>query len=133
MVFLGHICFRLIVVFMPQTWREFRRTHCFCMIYLSVLILNKNVSQIYPTELQLSTYAPFLDLYLSITNNIVSSKINDKRDDFNFEKAIFPFHDGDVPRSPSYGVYISQLIRFAKVCSNVDDYSNRNNFLLLSY
>ena len=33
----------------------------------------------------------------------------------------FPFLDGDVPRSPSYGVYISQLIRFARVCSNVDD------------
>ena len=40
----------------------------------------------------------------------------------------FPFLDGDVPRSPSYGVYISQLIRFAKVCSNVDDFNNRNIF-----
>ena len=36
---------------------------------------------------------------------------------------------GDVPRSPSYGVYISQLIRFARVCSNVDDFNNRNLFL----
>ena len=41
----------------------------------------------------------------------------------------FPFLDGDVPRSPSYGVYISQLIRFAKVCSNFDDFNNRNLFL----
>ena len=71
------------------------------------------VGQIYPTELQLkkanssNTEAPFLDLYLSITNGIVSSKIYDKRDDFNFEIANFPFLDGDVPRSPSYGVYIS--------------------------
>ena len=39
----------------------------------------------------------------------VSSKIYDKRDDFNFEIVNFPFLDGDVPRSPSYGVYISQL------------------------
>ena len=39
------------------------------------------------------------------------------------------FLDGDVPRSPSYGVYISQLIRFARVCSNVDDFNNRNLFL----
>ena len=37
--------------------------------------------------------------------------------------------DGDVPRSPSYGVYISQLIRFARVCSNVDDFNNRNLIL----
>ena len=86
-------------------------------------------------ELQLNkayssdTEAPFLDLNLSITNGIVSSKNYDKRDDFNFEIVNFPFLDGDVPRSPSYGVYISQLIRFARVCSNVDDFNNRNLFL----
>ena len=91
----------------------------------------QTVGQIYPTELQLSsdTETPFLDLYLSITNGIVSSKIYDKRDDFNFEIVNFLFLDGDVPRSPSYGVYISQLIRFARVCSNVDDFNNRNLFL----
>ena len=72
--------------------------------------------------------APFLDFDLSITNSIVSSK-NDKQDDFNFEIVNFPFLDGNVPRSPFYGVYISQLIRFARVCSNVDDLSNRNKFL----
>ena len=55
--------------------------------------------------------------------------IYDKRDDFNFVIVNFPFLDGDVPRSPSYGVYITQLIRFARVCSNVDDFNNRNLFL----
>ena len=90
---------------------------------------------LYPTELQLNkansadTEAPFLDLNLSITNAIVSSKIYYKRDDFNFEIVNFPFLDGDVPRSPSYGVYIPQLIRFARVCSNVEDFNNRNLFL----
>ena len=93
------------------------------------------VGQICPTELQLNkansydTEAPFLDLNLSITNGIVSSKIYDKRDDFNLEIVNFPFLDGDVPRSPSYGVYISQLIRFARVCSYDDDFKNRNLFL----
>ena len=50
-----------------------------------------------------------------------SSKYFDKRDDFNLETFNFPFLDGDVPRSPSYGVYtyILQLIRFARVSSNV--------------
>ena len=57
-----------------------------------------------------------------------SSKIYDKRDDFNFEIVNFPFLDGDVPHSPSYDVYISQLIRFARVCSNTDDFNNRNLF-----
>ena len=71
----------------------------------------------------------FLDLDLSITNGVVSSTIIDKQDNFNFEIVNFPFLDGDVPRSPSYGLYISQLIRFARVCSNVDDFNNRNLFL----
>ena len=91
------------------------------------------VGQIYPPELKINkanssdTEAPFLDLNLSITNDIVSSKIYD---DFNFEIVNFPFFDRDVPRSPSYGVYISQLIRFARMCSNVDDFNNRNLFLI---
>ena len=44
----------------------------------------------------------------------------------NFEIVNFPFLDGNVPRSPSYGVYISQLNRLARVCSDVDDFNNRN-------
>ena len=60
---------------------------------------------------------------------MVSSKIYDKRDDFNFEIVNFPFLDRDNPRSPSYDVYISQLIRFTKVCSNVDEFNNRNIIL----
>ena len=70
-----------------------------------------------------------MHLVLSTTNGIVSSKIYDKRDDLNFEIVNFPFLDGNVPRSPSYGVYFSQLIPFAIVCSNVDDVNNRNLFL----
>ena len=93
------------------------------------------VNQIYPSELQLNkantsdTEAPFLDLHLSISNGFVSSKIYDKRDDFDFDIVNFPFLDGDVPRRPSYGVYISQLIRFARVCSHVDDLNTRNKCL----
>ena len=93
------------------------------------------VGQIYPTELQVNkanssdTEAPFLDLNLSVTNGIASSKIYDKHDDCNFEIVNFPFLDGDVPRSTSYGAYISRLIRFARVCSNFDDFNNRNLFL----
>ena len=56
----------------------------------------------------------------------VSSKIYDKRDDFDFGIFNFPFLDGDVPRSTSYGVYISQLIRFARASSHVADFNTRN-------
>ena len=69
-----------------------------------------------------------LFLKLSITNGIVSSKIYDQQDDFNFEIVNFSFLDEDVPCSPSYVVYISRLIHFARACSNVDDFNNRNFF-----
>ena len=52
-----------------------------------------------------------------------------KSNDSDFEIVNFPFLDGDVPRSPSYGVHISQLIRFARVCSNIDDFNNRTLFM----
>ena len=54
------------------------------------------------------------------------TKIFDKRDDFDFDVVNFPFLDGDVPRSTSYGVYISQLIRFVRVYSNIYDFNTRN-------
>ena len=91
------------------------------------------VSQIYPSEFQLNkantsnTEAAFLDL--SISNDIVSTKIYDKRDDFDFEIVNFPFLDGGVPRSTSYGVFISQLIRFARPSSYITDFNTRNKLL----
>ena len=93
------------------------------------------VHRIYPAELQLNkantsdTEAAFLDLNLSILNDIVSTKIYNKRDDFYFDIVNFPFLDGDVPQRPSYGVYISQLIRFARASSHITDFNNRNKFL----
>ena len=45
---------------------------------------------------------------------------------------MFPHLDGDVPRSTSYGVYISQLIRFARVSSHVVDFNARNKSLKTS-
>ena len=93
------------------------------------------VSQIYPSELQLNkantsdTEAAFLDLHLSISNGIFSTKIYDKRDDSDFESVNFPFLDRDVPRSTSYGLYISQLIRFACVSSYITDFNTPNKFL----
>ena len=74
------------------------------------------VGRIYPLELQFykvnasDTDAPFLNLHLSISDGFVSSKMYDKRDDFDFDIVNFPFLDRDLPRSTSYGVYISQLI-----------------------
>ena len=93
------------------------------------------VNRIYPPELQLNkaknsnTEAPFWGLHLSISNGFVSSKIYDKRHDFDFDIVNFPYLDADVPRSTSNRVYISQLIRFARVCSHVADFNARNKSL----
>ena len=93
------------------------------------------VNRIYPPELQLNktntsdTEAPFFDLHLSIWNGFVSSKIYDKRDEFDVDIVNFPFLDGDVPRSISYGVYISQLTWFARGSSHMADFNARNKSL----
>ena len=69
------------------------------------------VHRIHPAELQLNkanasdTEAAFLDLNLSIHNDIDSTKIYDKWDDFKFDIVNFPLLDGDVPQRPSYGVF----------------------------
>ena len=78
------------------------------------------IKQIYPPELHLNkatttdSEASVLDLH-----GFVSSKICDKRDDFDF--SIF------VLRRASYGDYISQLIRFARVCNHVADFNAQIN------
>ena len=58
------------------------------------------------------------------------SLTQDKRDDIDFDIHVvnFPFLDGDAPRRPSYGVYISQL-RFSRVCSHIDGFNARNKCL----
>ena len=74
-----------------------------------------------------------MDLHLSISNGFVNTKSFDKRDDFDFDIVNFPFLDGDVPRSTSYSVSISQLIRFARVSSHVDDFKTRHKVLTAKF
>ena len=107
------------------------------LLNIDNIYFDQMVDRIYPIELQLNranssdTEAPFLDLNLCISTGTVSTKIYDKRDDFDFDFDIvnFPFLDGDVPRRTSYGVYISQLIRFARASSNLNDFNYRNKAL----
>ena len=135
------VCLFALLLYIPDNQTDIIEAFNSASRYLDDLLNIDNpyfehmVGQIYPNKLQVNksnsadTEAPSLYLDLSITNDKVSSKIYDKRDDFSFEMVNYPFFDGDVPHSPSYGVYISQRIRFARVCSNVDDFNNRNLFL----
>ena len=105
------------------------------LLNIDNIYFDQMVDRIYPTELQLKkanssdTEAPFSDLNLCIYNGTISTKIYDKRDDFDFDIVNFPILDGDVPRRISYGVYISQLIRFARASSNLNDFNYRNKAL----
>ena len=105
------------------------------LLNIDNIYLDQMVDRIYPTELQLNranssdTETPSFDLNLCISNGTVSTKIYDKRDDFDFGIVNFPFLDGDVPRCTSYGVYISQLIRFARASSNLNDFNYRHKAL----
>ena len=105
------------------------------LLNIDNIYFDQMMDRIYPTELQLNranssaTEAPFMDLNLCISNGTVSIKIYNKRDDFDFDIVNFPFLDGDVPRRTSYGVNISQLIRFARASSNLNDFNYRNKAL----
>ena len=73
-----------------------------------------------PEELEIkestdnSTSSSFLDLLLEFDVKRLQVKIYDKRDDFNFNNVDYSFLCGNIPQSPSYGVYVSQLIRYAR-------------------
>ena len=95
-------------------------------------VFEKYKDEIYPQELTLNkanvtnTETPFLDLNIKIINGEIHTSVYDKRDDFGFNIVNFPWLDGDVPRLPSYGIYISQLIRYARACTDVFDFHSRN-------
>ena len=85
------------------------------------------LGQMYPAELEIkdttesTTSASYLDLLLSIgRDGQLHTSIYDKRDDFNFHITNFPFLSSNIPSSPAYGVFISQLIRYARACSSYE-------------
>ena len=84
-----------------------------------------NLGQMYPAELEIKdtteiiTSASYLDLLLSIgRDGQLHTSIYDKRDDFNCHITNFPFLSSNIPSSPVYGVFISQLLRYARACSS---------------
>ena len=85
------------------------------------------LGQMYPPELEIkdttesNTSASYLDLLLSIgRDGQLHTSLYDKRDDFNFHITNFPFLSSNIPSSPAYGVFISQLIRYARASSSYE-------------
>ena len=65
-------------------------------------------------------------VYSVLIGSDIHTSVYDKRDDFGFPIVHFPWLSGDVPRLPSYGIYISQLVRFARCCTSVFDFHFKN-------
>ena len=55
-----------------------------------------------------------------------STAVYDKRDDFNFKIVNFPFLCSNIPSRPAYGVYISQLVRIGRICSDYSSFASRH-------
>ena len=90
------------------------------------------ISAIYPSELELtntstsSTEACYLDTNIKTGDNTpFRISIYDKREDFAFRIVNFPHMDSNIPVNPAYGVYISQLVRYARICTPKVDFIYR--------
>ena len=98
------------------------------MLYVLTLVPSKLTVEKANTSDDLANY---LDLTFIIeSNNRLYTKFYDKRDDFDFHIVNFPFLLSNIRSSPSYGVYISQLIRYARCCSYYDDFGYRHKLLV---
>ena len=88
------------------------------------------LSEIYPPEMIINNTnisvrkSNFLDLTVSIYRGKFYVKLYDKRNDYTFDVINYPFLDGNIPKGQSYGIFISQLVRLARINSTF------NNFIL---
>ena len=88
-----------------------------------------------PCELEIketmetATSSSYLDCYLYMENGKHRTRLYDKQDDFNFPIDNFPFLSSNIPSAPAYGVYVSQLVRYARACSKYQDFMERGRVL----
>ena len=106
--------------------RRLARSFNLCYRYIDDLIVfnNKKFLDYLKERANKSDHlADYLDLTFIIdSGGKLSTRLYDKRDDFDFHIVNFPFLSRNIPSCPSYGVYISQLIRYARCCSHYEDF-----------
>ena len=98
-------------------------------------LMDKVMTEIYPDELKLTSddavlQCHYLDLDLEIQNGDIHSKLFDKRDAFGFSIVNYPDLSGNIPVKQSYGVFVSQLIRYGRCCMSVTDFIHRTKILV---
>lgn len=94
------------------------------------------VNSIYSSELEIkdTTDSEISVSYLDVlvekdVNGNLTTKLYDKRDDFNFSIVNFPYLCSNLTSSPAYGVYVSQLIRYARACATYEQFIKRGKLL----
>ena len=95
------------------------------------------ISDIYPSDLELkdTTLTSNEVCHLDTRNRNGDSNtpfhlsVYDKRDDFSFRIVNFPHMDSNIPANPAYGVYISQLVRYVRICTSKLDFIHRLRLL----
>ena len=114
--------------------RRLTRLFNLCYRYIDDLIVFNNkkfldyLKEIYPPSWLLRklthqiTWQTTLISHSSDSEGKLSTRLYDKCDDFDFHTVNFPFLSSNIPSGPSYGVYMPQLIRYARSCSHYDDF-----------
>ena len=91
--------------------------------------------QIYPNEIPLECNNTndnkdvFLDLDIRIVDDKFEIKIYHKIDDFNFEVVNFPFPDSNISERIGYNTFLSQILRFGRICTKFNDFAFRVKFI----
>ena len=94
-------------------------------------VFGQHVGNIYPSSLTLNkenvddSYANVLDLNVKIIEGKFNVTVYDKRDDFPFQIVQFSGKDSNIPRSTTLGIFQSQLLRFFRICSNLEGFTER--------
>ena len=102
------------------------------LLTLNNPLFEQEIPHIYPPELLLkkTTESPdmvlFLDICVKLKDKMFCSSVYDKKDDFSFVVAKFPYLDSNIPAKPAYGIYISQLVRIGRICDEYNDFLERH-------
>ena len=87
------------------------------LIYKKIYLLVSSRTPVKKTT-ESATALSYLDVLITIDNGRYSTAVFNKRDSFTFNIVNFPHLSSNIPSKPAYGVYISQLVRIGRICSN---------------
>ena len=74
--------------------------------------------------MEASDHVSYLDIAIGICGGRYTTNLYDKRDNFGFDIVDCLFMSSNIPAKPTYGVYISQLIRISRICESISAFSS---------